>query len=83
MPGRGLIGSMEAVTVERARSDIRQIAMEDLIGVFGHFDTTQFALALFVEQADFHLGGVGRKQRKVGAVAVLVRAQGIRQTLFD
>ncbi len=38
MPGLGLIRAVNAVAVEGARSDIRQIAVKNLVGIFGKFD---------------------------------------------
>ncbi len=83
MPGLGLVGPVDAIAVKRAGADVRQIAVKNLVGIFGQFDAAQLAFAFFVEQTDLDLGGVGGKQGEIGALAVPVRALRIGQTLFD
>ena len=51
--------AVHPVAVQGARRDPRNVAVPDLICVFRQFDSFQFLLTGFVEQADFHLGGIG------------------------
>jgi hypothetical protein len=61
VPGIGFIRPMDAIAVHRARANIRKIPMPDLIGVLRQFDPLQLLLSVFVENADFYLGGMGRE----------------------
>ena len=74
--GVGLVGAVHAVAVDLPGVGVGQVAVPDLVGVFGQFDTLQFTLALGVEQAELHLGGMGGKQREVDPQAVPGGAQG-------
>ena len=56
--GRGLVGAVHAIAVDRARPRIGQVAVPDLVGVFGQCDALELALAAIVEQAELDLGGV-------------------------
>ena len=40
-----LVGSVHAIAVDRPRPRIRQIAVPDLVGVFGQFDALELVLA--------------------------------------
>ena len=59
MPLLGLIGTMYAVAVDLAGTDIADPAMEELISVFGQFDPLEFLLAAGVEQAQLHARRIG------------------------
>ena len=59
MAGVGFIGSVDAIPVHRARADIGEITMPDLIGVLRQFDPLQLLLTVFVENANLYLGGMG------------------------
>ena len=50
---------MDTIAIECAGPDIGQIAVKNLIGVFGKFDAAQFAFSGFVKQANLDLGSVG------------------------
>ena len=76
----GIVRPVNAIAVEGAGADARNVAVKYLVGVFGKFDA---GLALAVEQADLDLGGVGREQRKVGTLAAPVRAERIGKAFFD
>ncbi len=54
----GLIGAVDAKAVERRRPDLRHVAVEHLVGSLRQFETTDFALAPGVEEADLDLRGV-------------------------
>ena len=43
----------------------------------------EFALALFVEQADFDLGGVGRKQSEIRALGIRRRSKRVGLAFAD
>ena len=70
MPGIRFVGTVDPIAVDHSRMGVGQIAVPDLIGVFGQFDAFQFLLALAVEQAQLDLGGMRGKQRKVDAQPV-------------
>ncbi len=81
MAGVGLIGAIDAVAIEGAGADPGDIAVKHLIGIFRQFEAVRLTLA--VEQADLHLGGIGRKHGKVGAFAAPMRAQRPGQAFLD
>ena len=83
MPGIGLVGTMHAQPVYRARVHIFDVAVPDLIGVFRQLQPFELLLALGVEQADFHLGGIGRKQGEIRSLAVPDRAMRVGASLPD
>ena len=83
VPGRGLVGAVHPVAVDRAGPRVRQIAVPDLVGVFRQLDALEFALASLIEQAELHLGGVGREQGEVDAEPVPCRAKRIGTPLED
>ncbi len=83
MAGVWLVWSVNPIPVDRARAHIGQITMPDLIGVFRQLDPLQFLLAVFVEKADFHLGGVGRKYGEVCALPIPGCTSGMRQAFSD
>ncbi|MCY1418087.1 hypothetical protein D9M71_336340 [compost metagenome] len=60
--GVGLVGAVHPVAVDLSRMGVGQVAVPDLVGVFGQVDALQFGLAGGVEQAQLDLGGVGREQ---------------------
>ena len=61
----GVIGAVHAVAVDCTGAGIRQVAVEDLVRVFGQLDAFDLGLALVVEQAELDLVGVGGEQREV------------------
>ena len=54
----GLVGSVDAISINGAGSNAGQIAVPDLVGVFRQFDTVQFTLPFIVEQTKLDLCGV-------------------------
>ena len=74
---------MHAIAVDRAGPRIGQVAVPDLVGVFGQLDALDLALACGVEQADLDFGGVGREQREIDALAVPGGAERIGQTFKE
>ena len=70
MPVLRLVGAVHAVAVDRAGPRVGQIAVPDLVGVFGQLDALELALAVVVEQAELDLGRVGREQREIDAEPV-------------
>lgn len=75
MPFLGLIRAVNAIAVESSRTNIGQIAVPDLIGVFGQFDTGGFLAAVGAEQAQLDPLRVGGKQGKIGARTIKGGAQ--------
>src|SRR4051812_35642285 len=71
----GLVGAVDAVAVELPGRDVVEIAVPDILGSFRQFDPLELAAALAVEQAQFDLLRVGRKQRKIGAPPVPAGAE--------
>ncbi|MNM24079.1 hypothetical protein D3C81_345030 [compost metagenome] len=80
---RGLIGAIYPIAIDQARVRVRQVAMVDLVGVFGQFDALDLVFAAGVEQAQFDLGGVGREQGEVDAQAIPVGAEGKGQAFAN
>ena len=78
-----VIGTVYAVAVNQPGVSIGQVAVEDLVGVFGQFDAFQLDLAGIVKQAQLHLGGVGGEQRKINTQAIPGGAEGEGQTFTD
>ena len=76
----GIVRPVNAIAVEGAGADARDVAVKHLVGVFGQFDA---GLALAVEQADLDLGGIGREQRKIGTLTAPVCAERIGKAFFD
>ena len=74
---------MHAVAVELARPDVGQVAVPDLVGVFGQGDAVGLAPAVGVEQAQFDLGGVGGEQGEIDARSVPGRAARMGQAGLD
>ncbi len=83
VPGGGLVGAVDAEAVDRAGAGVGQVAVPDLVRVFGQFDPLDLALALVVEQAQFDLGGVGREHGEVHPQPVPGGTERIGQTLQD
>ena len=71
----GLIGAMGAVAIEQTRTDIRQIAVPDLVRALGQGIAPQFALALGIEQAEFDPVGIGRIDGEINPFAIEGRPQ--------
>jgi hypothetical protein len=72
------VGPVHTVAIERAGTDSRQIAVPDLVGIFGKRDPVDLAPALGVEQAKLDPLGMGGEDREIGARAVPPRAQRAR-----
>ena len=75
VPRVRLVGAMDAVAIEGARSDLGQVPVEDLVGVFGQLNPCHLLVAGAVEEADLDFGGVGGKEREIGALAVPARPE--------
>ncbi|ESW38747.1 hypothetical protein O164_16040 [Pseudomonas taiwanensis SJ9] len=74
---------MHAVAVDQPWVSVRQVAVVDLVGVFGELDAFDFVLAGGVEQAQLDLGGIGREQGKVDPKAIPGGAEGEGQAFAD
>src|SRR5438552_3492613 len=77
------IRSMHAKTVRGARTDIRQITMPNLVGVFRKGNTLDLAFALSVEDRDLNFRGVCRKQREIGSFSIPRRSSRMRRPLLE
>ena len=65
-----VVGAVDAVAVELPGPHVGQIAVPDLVGVFGQRDAVGLAPALLVEEAQLDLGGIGGEQREIDAAAI-------------
>ena len=70
VPGIWIISTVNAVTIDGAGTDVREIAMPDLVGVLGKLDTIELAATGLVKDSNFDFCGVGGKKRKIGAATV-------------
>jgi hypothetical protein len=77
------VRAVDPIAVKLARTDIGQIDMPDLVGVFGQDDAVGFALAVGVEQAQLDLFGMGRKQREIDPEAIPGGPQRMRPSRPD
>ena len=77
-----LIRSVDAISIDGGRSNVRQITVPDLVGVFRQYDAFEFAFASLVEQAQLDFGRVSRKEGEVCTFAVPCCAARMRQTLL-
>ncbi|MNN57835.1 hypothetical protein D3C81_1728440 [compost metagenome] len=71
-----LVGAMHTVAVDQPGVRVGQVAVVDLVGVFGQLDALDFLFATGVEQAQLDLGGVGREQGEVDPKPVPGSAEG-------
>ena len=78
-----LVGAVHAVAVHQPRVRVGQVAVVDLVGVFGQLYALEFLLASGVEQAQLDLGGVGREQGKVDPKAIPGGAEGEGHAFAD
>ncbi len=67
---RGVVVAVDAIAVEQARKDVRQIAVPDLVGVFGEVDPLDLATAVRIEQTELDPLGIGGEEREIDAAAV-------------
>src|SRR3569832_704244 len=65
-----LVGPPNPIAIALPWHHVGQIAMKDVIGPLRQNDTLEFAMALVVEQAEFHSFRVEREQREVDAPSV-------------
>ena len=78
-----LVGAVYTVAVNQAGMRVGQVAVVDLIGVFGQLDALDFLFAAGVEQAQLDLGGVGREQGEIHPKAIPGGAEGEGQAFAD
>lgn len=71
------VRSVHSISVQLARTGLRQVAMPDHIRLFGECDAKGFPLSGRIEQAQFNLLRVLRVEGKVDTFAIPNRAQGI------
>src|ERR1700733_11157002 len=58
----GLVGTMDAIAVDLARTNISNPPMKEFVGVFRQFDALEFLFAFGVEQAEFNFCRIRREQ---------------------
>src|SRR3954451_21167486 len=80
MPALGRIRTVDTVSVNLPRAQIRKIAVPDFVGVFGQAGASDLAFAILVEQAEFHRLGIFREQGEVHPFSVPGRSEGIRSS---
>src|SRR4029079_893582 len=80
MPALGRIRTINTVSVNLPRAQIRTIAVPHFVGVFGQAGASDLAFAILVEEAEFHRLGILREQSEVHAFAVPSRSEGIRSS---
>jgi hypothetical protein len=83
MPGLRLVGAVDAIAVILAGSDVGDIAVPDLVGIFRQLDAQQLALAVAVEEADLDLRRIGGEEREIDPLAVPARAEGKGHAFTD
>ena len=76
----GIVRAVHAVSVDSAGASVGQVAVPDLIRVFGQFDAFQLAFASCVEKAELDFRRKGGEQRKIHAESVPRRPKRVRQT---
>src|ERR1700730_12717052 len=82
VPAAGIVRTIDAITIERARPRIGQIAMPDLIAAFRQGAARDLAHARGVEQAELDLRRIGGEEREIDPLAVPGGAQRIGQARF-
>ena len=70
MPFFRFVGAVNAVTVHRAGLEIGNIAVPNLIGVFGEIDALALDFAFVVEETEFDARRIRGKQREVDALSI-------------
>ena len=70
VPVSGIIRSINAISVDRARHHALQVPVPDLVGVFRKHNAGLFAPSLRVKQTQLHFCGVLGKQREIGTSAI-------------
>ncbi|MNP23345.1 hypothetical protein D3C76_1160510 [compost metagenome] len=56
---RRVVWAVDAVAIDQPWVGVRQIAVVNLVGVFRQLDAFEFDVAGIIENAQFHLGGIG------------------------
>ena len=83
MAGRRLVGTMNAIAVDRARPRIGKVAVPDFVGVFRQHDALDLAFAGGIEQAKLDLCRVGREQCEIDAQPVPGRTERVGQAFGE
>ena len=76
MAARRVVGSVDPVAVKLAGPRLGQIAVPDLVGVFGQHDARLLVLPAAIEQAQLDLLGMGREQREIDPLPSQVAPSG-------
>src|SRR5258708_28402228 len=78
-----LIRPMDAVSINSGRSNMRQITVPNLVGVFRKCDSLEFTFAPLVEQTQLDFCRVSREKGEVRTLAVPGCAARMGQTLLN
>jgi hypothetical protein len=78
VPALGSIGAVDAVTVQLAGPQVRQVGVPDLVRVLGQRHPRRLTPPGGIEQAQLDPFGMQREQREVDAASVPVRTERIR-----
>ena len=73
-----LVGAMDAVAINLTGANIGQVAVKDLVGVFGQDYAVQLSPAGGVKKTNLYLRSIRGEQSKIGALAVPGRATRVR-----
>ncbi len=80
VPLLGRVGPVDAKAVELAGPEASDVAVIDLVGVFGQLDPHRLADAVAVEEADLDGLGILREDCEIDAIAVEGGSLGVGQT---
>src|SRR5258708_19622200 len=78
-----LIRPMDAVSINSGRSNIRQINVPNLVGVFREYDSLEFTFAPLVEQTQLHFSPLIPQKGQVPTPPSPACPPPIGQTLFN
>ena len=70
-----VVGAVDAIAVQRARLQVRHIAVPDLMGILRQLQPGDFRFPGRVKQTELHSFSVRGEQREVNALPVIIRPQ--------
>src|SRR5882672_4882869 len=77
----GLVGTVDAISVELPGTKLRQVAVPHEIGALAQRDALQLPFPGLVEEAQLHLLGVAREESEVHAFSVPRGAERMRKSV--
>ncbi|SSW81982.1 Uncharacterised protein [Klebsiella pneumoniae] len=75
-----VVGAVDAIAVQRARLQVRHIAVPDLMGILRQLQPGDFRFPGRVKQTELHSFSVRGEQREVNALPVIIRPQLLAMT---